>query len=46
MISYRKILSFGRFGAEEKFADVAANQLVEIEEGKGVVRTEQFTRRK
>jgi hypothetical protein len=33
-------------GAEEKFADVAADRLVVIQEGKGVVRTEQFTRKK
>jgi hypothetical protein len=33
-------------GAEEKFADVAADQPVAIQEGKGVVRTEQFGRRK
>ena len=29
-------------GAEEKFADVSADQLVVIQEGKGVVRTERF----
>ena len=33
-------------GAEEKFADVAADQLVVIQEGKGVVRTERFAKNK
>ena len=32
-------------GAEEKFTEVAADQLVVIQEGKGVVRTEQFARK-
>ena len=33
-------------GAEAKIADVAADQLVVIQEGKGVVRTEQFGKKK
>ena len=33
-------------GAEEKFADVAADHLVVIQEGKGVIRTEQFAGKK
>jgi hypothetical protein len=32
-------------GNEERFADVAGDQLVVIQEGKGVVRTEKFTRK-